>query len=194
MSTREELLDRGLPLHGREAAIREDLESDTGAWIFHGIAAGVLGGLAVALLFFFVDLARGHLLWTPSALGAALFLGEKLAPGAAAQPVLVVGYTALHGAFFVAFGLFAASLLPRRSRRSTWLSGVGRFAALACGLFAAFELAFFVLEHLPLLGTNPLHGLGFSWVTMANALAALSMGLYLAATGPAPVPRDHTLE
>ena len=50
------------------------------AWPVAGAAAGALGALVIAVFFLVVDLAVRQALWTPSALGAALFLGPDDLP------------------------------------------------------------------------------------------------------------------
>ena len=69
-----------------------------------GITVGLIGAAIVMLWFFIADLAAGVPLRTPALLGAALFDGarsEVVTPTAR----LVVGYTAVHLAGFVALGL-----------------------------------------------------------------------------------------
>jgi hypothetical protein len=162
----------------RPARPLSEADADAVAWLPAGLATGALGALLVALVFLAVDVARGLPLWTPTALGSALFLGERLAPEVEAgwQPALVVGYTALHGTVFVAFGTIAAFLLltrtpsPRRSRRVTALLG-------AAALFVCFEVTFlgFAAISQPELARD----LGAGPVAAANALAALAMAGFL---------------
>jgi hypothetical protein len=83
-----------------------------------GITVGLIGAAIVMLWFFIVDLAAGVPLRTPALLGAALFDGarsEVVTPTAR----LVVGYTAVHLAGFVALGLGVAGLfaLAEREKR-----------------------------------------------------------------------------
>jgi hypothetical protein len=100
-----------------------------------GLSSGFLGAFVIALFFFVVDWIEGRLLWTPAALGSALFLGERLAPDADAPLALVAGYTGIHFLVFAGIGLITAALLseppearPRRDARHR------------IGLFAACEL------------------------------------------------------
>ena len=139
----------------------------------HGIVAGVLGALVVAAFFFVVDLAAGRPLRTPSALGSALFLGTPLEPGAAADPVLVVGYTAVHGAIFVAIGLIASFALAISDRGS----GPGFLILLTAALMLCFEVIFLGLAAVFVPGLAA--ELGAGMVALANLLASLGMAIYL---------------
>jgi hypothetical protein len=144
-------------------------------WVFHGIAGGVLGAYLIAGFFLVVDALEGRALWTPHLLGSALFLGSIPAAGAPITWVVVIGYTAVHGGVFVAFGLLTAyeamtgTRLPRER--------LAAVAILTAALFVAFELSFagmagiFVPE---LLGA-----LGAGRVAIANLLAAATMAIYL---------------
>lgn len=146
-------------------------------WVAHGIAAGILGAFCVAVFFGVIDVLSGQPLWTPTALGTALFLGRPLAPGASPDLLMVLAYTAMHGTVFVAFGLMA-SLAVLSAHRSGSLprSGLGPIAGVA--LFLAFEAAF--LSFAAMYGDSLLAVLGGGRVAVANLLAAGSMGLFLA--------------
>lgn len=139
------------------------------AWPYYGIGSGVLGAAVIAVFFLVIDLFVGQPLWTPAALGSSIFLGETLEPGAAPPFVLVAGYTVLHGAAFVSFGLIAAYLLIGFKRRN---GGIG-MAALSAGLFAAFEL--FFVAFLAVLAPALLEDFGLVRISAANALAAVAM-------------------
>jgi hypothetical protein len=141
----------------------------------HGVAAGLIGALVISLVFLVIDIADGRPLYTPNALGAALFRGESLAPEARIEIALVLGYTAVHGAVFIAVGLMAAlSLLEGARRQANPLVGAAIAAAV---LFAGFEILFEIFGQL----FTPAEGrLGGSRAAFANALAALAMGGYFA--------------
>ncbi|MCG8469008.1 MAG: hypothetical protein MJB57_12515 [Gemmatimonadetes bacterium] len=137
--------------------------------IAEGLKLGVVGALAVAAWFFFVDLVAGSPLRTPAALGSALFLGPE-ATLDAATPAIVAAYSVLH---LVAFGLVGIA-----------------FAAIARGVEQLPSLAFFVV-----LGAIVLEALTFSalvafggWVLggvsvwavgVANLLAFVAMGTWV---------------
>lgn len=164
--------------HSTEPALEETAAPPMSerTWMYlHGFSAGVLGAAVVSIFFFLIDRAAGHALYTPNALGAALFRGETLGPDAPIEMVLVLGYTAAHGAVFWAFGVIAAVVLWERVRflRSPW----GAAAIIAVLLFAGFEITLLLFGAL-----TPAHGLlGSGRAALANALAALGMAGYLAA-------------
>jgi hypothetical protein len=145
-------------------------------WQLHGFAAGAIGALAIALVFLVIDYRDGRPFWTPNALGAALFRGDPLAIGKPVEPVLVLGYTALHGAVFVGFGMIAAfealGGVPRIAHE------IAAAALAAVVLFVAFGLTFEAFAWVFALGDAPL---GTRRTFTANALAALAMAGYLAA-------------
>jgi hypothetical protein len=153
-----------------------DVRSDP--WIQHGAVAGVIGASAIALFFLVVDWIEGRPLWTPHALGSTLFRGEVPEPGDPIEGLMVLGYTAIHGAVFIAFGYLAAfeRLIGRpRAGGSTAVS----LLLTAAVLFAAFELIFEgfagIFERFSPLASQ----LGGGRVAAANLLAALGMAAYL---------------
>jgi hypothetical protein len=95
---------------------------------------------------------------------------------------VVIGYTAIHVAVFVAFGVPAAfRLLAGQSSHTP-----GGTAVLAAVLFAGFELVFLSLAQLFVPG---LYGvLGAGRVALANALAAGAMAVFLAVRASRRVP------
>jgi len=74
-----------------------------------GIMVGLIGAAIVMLWFFIVDMAADAPLRTPALLGAALFDGAR-AEAVSPTARLVVGYTAVHLAGFIALGLGVAGL------------------------------------------------------------------------------------
>lgn len=153
-------------------------------WPGAGWSSGFLGAFVIALFFFVIDWIEGRLLWTPAALGSALFLGERLTPDAHPPLALVAGYTGIHFLVFAGIGLITAALLsepPRKPGRAAML-GVG------LGLFAACELAFvgFALLFSPTLFSD----LGISRITAANALAAIAMTVFIVGVAT-PLEQDR---
>jgi hypothetical protein len=145
---------------------------ETGNWIFDGIASGVLGAAVIALFFLMIDVANGRPLWTPAALGSAIFLGEPLEVGADPTYALVVGYTMLHGAAFVSIGLMASFVLGFLSRL-----GPSTGLAVAGALFLGFE-AFF-LTFIGMMAPQFLEAFGVGRIAMANLIAAAFMAALL---------------
>jgi hypothetical protein len=75
-----------------------------------GIVIGLGGASAVAIWFLVLDTLRGQPLFTPSALGAALLTGQVTTVADPISVPLVLGYTGVHGAVFIAAGLFVAGI------------------------------------------------------------------------------------
>ena len=106
-----------------------------------GITVGLIGAAIVMLWFFIVDLAAGVPLRTPALLGAALFDGarsEVVTPTAR----LVVGYTAVHLAGFVALGLGVAGLFALAEREKRVLALI---FMLGCCLAVVFLAMVYLL-------------------------------------------------
>jgi hypothetical protein len=158
------------------AIAEPDVRSDP--WIFHGVVAGAIGASAIAIFFLIVDSIAGRALWTPHALGSIVFRGVVPGPGDPIEPLLVLGYTGVHGAVFIAFGYLAA--FERLIGRQRPGGGTGAtFLVTAAVLFAIFELVFEGLAGI-LERFSPLAGqLGGGRVAAANLLAALGMAGYL---------------
>lgn len=135
-----------------------------------GLRAGVIGASVVAIFFLLFDLAAGRPLATPTALGAAVFLGEPIDLARPLSAPLVLGYSLLHGVAFVALsGLGAALLLgAERSAWSRWTPGV-----VFVGLFLACEVFFLVLSFF--VGLSVWSAMGAGRVALANALASAAM-------------------
>jgi hypothetical protein len=104
----------------------------------HGVVAGLLGAVTVALWFLAFDASRGHLLETPALLGAVLLHG---AGGTELPPVtweLVLEYSVLHVVAFLVVGVVAAALIVAAERET------GLIVALLL-FFGGFEVFFVAL-------------------------------------------------
>jgi len=145
-------------------------------WIREGILAGLAGAVVIAAFFAFRDLLAGRPLWTPYALGSALFLGHVPPWDAPISPALVGGYTVIHGWVFVAIGLLTAFLLI--GNRLPGAHRATRIGLLALGLFLTFGVVFAAFAVLMALGSAP--RIGFGWILAANAIASLAMAAVLA--------------
>lgn len=151
-------------------------EYDELVWMPYAGFAGLVGAVVVAVFFLVVDLASGRAAgWTPAFLGSILFRGEEIASNA--HPIrmlpVVLGYTAIHGVTFFALALFvgASRLAPRPPVPMTRRGA----AATALTFFAGCEVLFVVLGWLAGPGLTLVERLGFGWVSVANALAAICM-------------------
>lgn len=143
----------------------------------HGAVAGVIGAVVVAVVYLVMDAAVGRPLYTPNALGAAVFRGDSLGLDAPIEAALVLGYTLLHGGVFVGFGLLTSFVfLEAMSRLRAAGTGLAEAAIAAAALFAAFEVLFEIFGWLFVPGQGQLGG---TRAVIANALAAIAMASYL---------------
>ena len=139
--------------------------------IREGLITGLLGAAAVAIWFLIYDLLFRDVLFTPAALGSAVFLGAHGVGDVEISGLTVLGYTALHVTAFVITGLIAAGVVAAAEEytEAALLGGVlllVTFEAFSIGMFSI--LAYWLVEAL-------------SWKNIlgANAVAALVMGGYL---------------
>lgn len=146
-----------------------------------GVIAGVIGALAIAIWFFFVDLVNRHPLFTPETLGRAMLSIFGPVPAGQSTAVLVFVYTLVHFAAFILVGLIAAMIVNAANREPSILLG---FVVL----FAAIEVGFYAFVGL-LQQATPLGSLAWYNVMIGNLLAAATMGTYLLRAHP--VLRDQ---
>jgi hypothetical protein len=132
-----------------------------------GIVTGMWGAAAVAAWFLAVDLAAGHPLRTPAALGAALFLGAQGTADLVVTAPLVAGYTVLHLAVFSACGVLFVAVARGLERAPQF----ALLVALACILLEALIMPAMALTAEWVLGM-----VGWWSVAVGNALAVGAMG------------------
>lgn len=135
-----------------------------------GFVAGLIGAVAVAAWFLIVDVVAREPLFTPAALGSALFTGARSAAEVQVGAGPVIGYTALHVAAFLLFGVVAAGLVAQAEK----------FPPLVWALvllLVVFEVFFVGL--VALLGAWILEEIAWWSVLLGNLLAAAGMGGYL---------------
>jgi hypothetical protein len=108
-----------------------------------GVTVGLIGAAIVMLFFLIVDLAAGAPLRTPALLGAALFDGARDLDAVTPTARLVVGYTALHLAGFVVFGLGVAGLFTLAERETRVLALI---FILGCCLAVVFLSMVYLLS------------------------------------------------
>ncbi len=138
--------------------------------IREGGIAGILGGLAVAGWFFFVDLAQDRVLYTPGALGSALFGGAATPEAVRVTASTVLGYTAVHFAGYIAMGLVFAALVTQAEKRPPLLMGLVL-------LFITFETL--LLGMVAILAAWLLDVLAWWSIALSNIVAAGIMAVYL---------------
>lgn len=143
------------------------------------VVAGLVGAVIVAITFLVADLLAGRPpLWTPAVLGSALFLGRSVAQDPSFDPMsvlpVVLGYTMIHGALFVAFASAASAGRVTRFDRHplTLTAAIWTALLIFVGLeaFFFFGLGLFADSNMALADR-----LGSGWVALANGLAAIGM-------------------
>jgi len=171
------MASRTRPAAGLPDSASSETDVEATPWVAEGILAGLVGAAAIAVFFGAIDLAAGRPLWTPNALGAALFLGQRLTADAPISPALVGGYTVIHGWVFVSIGLLASFLLV--GAQAPGDARAVRILALAGALFLAFGAIFAAFAALLAIDAAAPHG--FGRILAANAIAAVAMAAVLVA-------------
>ena len=140
-----------------------------GPWVsilFEGIASGLIGGTAVAVWFLLCDLGTDTPFQTPALLGGVLLQGIYDPAAIHASAPLVLGYTVLHYAAFIMFGIVASCLVAASEREPILLLGF-------LILFACFEV--FFLGFAAMLSHSLLDQIGWSTIVAGNMLATVAM-------------------
>jgi hypothetical protein len=140
-----------------------------------GLGAGVVGAAAVAAWFFLFDLMQGRPLFTPGALGSALFLGASDLAAVEVNFWTVTGYTVFHLGAFMLVGLVASAIAWQAENTPPIILG-------AILLFVAFEALFLGL--LAVVAEFLLGPLAWWSIAIGNLLAVVAMGYYLWKTHP----------
>jgi hypothetical protein len=144
--------------------------------LIRGLVTGVVGGTALAIWMFVVDILAGAPFGTPAGLGSVLLLGADSPEQVRTTPGIVAAYTAVHFAAFTVIGFGFVALAEQLERRAAfWLLAV---------------MGFIVLEAVAL----PTLGLATEWVLggrawwavgVGNLVAVAAMGAWVARTHPA---------
>lgn len=144
-----------------------------------GIRTGLLGALAVALVFLAHDLALGRPGWTPSVLGQVVMSGGGKIPVVDRVLLLpLVVYTAIHLLLFAAFGVVLIRIITLAERERI-------FRTALVIMFVTFEVFFAGLLEI---GVGTTRGLFPLWTVLtANAVAAITMGTYAMRGHPATI-------
>lgn len=137
--------------------------------LYDGVLTGVVGATAVAFWIFLVDLLSARPFYTPAALGSAVLLGASSPAEVRIGIGILVAYSFLHFATFIAVGIGFA-VLARGAARAT------RFWARAAAGLVALEALF--LGTLVIVGGWIIQGVGWFAILIANALAIVSMALW----------------
>jgi hypothetical protein len=140
------------------------------------IVVGLIGAVTVAAWFFVVDLFLRRPLFTPAALGSALFLGVRELGAVEVTPAVVLGYTFVHVAAFWVLGFVVVAIVRRARKTPPLVLG----ALLIFVVFQALFMGLVAIAAEFLLGA-------LAWWALAvgNLLAALTMGYYIWEKDPA---------
>jgi hypothetical protein len=138
-----------------------------------GAIAGIIGAAIIAVLFLFLDAVTRLPLYTPTVLGAGLFLGAADLASTDKVEVslkLTLMYTWVHWLAFIALGVIAAQFISLIKKK------------LNLGL--AILLLFLILEFgfvgtWLVLAEPVLDELAWTMVLIGNLLAATGMAIYL---------------
>lgn len=152
----------------RHRELSRNLLGDERYVIVQGAAAGVIGAVVVALWFFIYDLMIGRPFYTPALLGSAI-LERAHDPNLHVTASLVVGYSVIHLAAFIIFGIIVAAMLAASEREPVLLLGM-------IMVFACFEV--FFLGLVAALNQSLLEALGWWMVVGANLAATLAMVVF----------------
>lgn len=149
---------------------REAHGAMSGETIREGVIVGLIGAAVVAGWFLVLDLVIGRLLFTPGALGSALFLGVGGPEEVRITVGTVLGYTAVHVGVFLLAGTVFAGLVGQAEKQTAVLMGVMLFfvASLTFAVGAMAILASWVLAELTWWG-----------IAIGNLLAAAAMAAFL---------------
>jgi hypothetical protein len=135
-----------------------------------GVGTGVVGALAVAVWFLVLDVMSGRPLFTPAALGSALFLGAATPADVQVNLVMIGAYTVVHFLAFAAAGTALVWMTRRLEQRpGLWLAALMALIILDAGFIGVAGV----------LGGWILGALGWWAVLVGNLLAVGVMGRQL---------------
>ncbi|HEX9283910.1 MAG TPA: hypothetical protein VF882_08975 [Gemmatimonadales bacterium] len=147
-----------------------------------GLATGLIGAGVVALWFLALDVASGHALRTPAALGSALLFGASNVEGIHPAFGVVAAYTVVHVVAFAVAGTLFVAIAEQVERAPALILLV----VMAAIVLDAVVVAVLALGAQWVLGT-----LGVWSVLGANVLAVAAMGWSVWATHPVLRRRLH---
>jgi len=138
--------------------------------IREGLIAGLIGAIVVAVWFLIIDLVQGRMLFTPAALGSAIFNGARSAADVQITVPIILAYTGIHIAAFLGTGFVASALISAAEKDPPMLLGLVL-------LFVTFEVLFFGL--IAIMASWLLDSIRWWTILAANLIAAGAMGAYL---------------
>lgn len=142
------------------------------------LLAGLLGAAVVAIWFLALDIFRGRILFTPAALGSAIFLGARGESQVEISALTVIGYTVLHVLAFIAAALIAVRVFRAGESEPKAMMGLPV-------IFVTLEV--FVIGLLAILASWLLDALSLWSVALGTLFGAAAMGLFLWRQHPATV-------
>ncbi len=140
-----------------------------------GVVAGLLGAFTVAAWFLILDSVRGQPLFTPAALGSALFLGAADSSQVVISLPTVLGYSAVHFGGFLTAGTVVSGLIAQAEESPP---------VLLLGLLIFTSFAAFLLGLLAMFAEWILGALAWWNIAAGNLLATAAMGIYLLRVRP----------
>lgn len=156
---------------------------DSGDLAYDAVYSGAIGGCVVAAFFLVVDTLNGQPLQTPSLMGSALFGGGSPSAISPLRMDMVAYFTLFHMAAFALLGVVASLLLHRTALRS------GHPVLVMLAFFVAFEAVFYAAAFVLVPGA--VEHVGLLNISIANALAASSMTVFLVNTARPGVWKDY---
>jgi hypothetical protein len=145
-----------------------------------GAVAGIIGAAIIAVLFLFLDAVTGLPFYTPTVLGAGLFLGAEdlaLTDKGEVSLKLTLMYTWVHWSAFIVLGVVAAQFLSlTKSKFNLGLAILLLFLILEFGFLGTWLV----------LAEPVLDELAWTMVLVGNLLAATGMAIYLQFRNAAP--------
>lgn len=145
--------------------------------IREGLITGLIGGVVVALWFLGADLISGRpAFYTPAALGSAVMFGARSPNAIHVTVAAVLGYSVIHFAAFLITGIVAAAIFS---------AAENRFEVAMIGgvlLFVVFEV--FSIGLIAIVVSWLFEVIAWWNILVANLLAAIGMGTYLARQHP----------
>jgi len=170
---------RDRPHRTAEASGSRPLDgSGRGLLLAEGTASGLIGAVTIALWFLVVDTIRGHPLYTPSLLGAAIFGGRDAitsSEGHVVSPLMVLLFTLTHGLIFITIGQIAARLVRLAERNANYGFGIILFLVFFLSGFFFVSMVF---------AAELLHALTWPAVLVGNLLAVAAMTIYFGRRHP----------
>jgi hypothetical protein len=151
-----------------EISLREVLSQHR--TIREGLFAGLLGAAAVMLWFFVLDVVQGRVLFTPAALGSALFFGARGLNEVVISATTITGYTGVHLFAFLLVGLGASAAVEGARRQPSIILGIVLF-------FVTLEVLFIGL--MAIAAAWLLDAISWWTIVVGNLVAAGVMGGYL---------------